>query len=244
MRQLIPTPGPVDGRSDLESVYALPASRHVRANFVSSIDGAIELDGLSRTLGGPSDRDAFMSMRAVTDVVLVGAGTVRAENYGPIQLDDATRRRRVDRGLVSLPSLAIVTAKGELDLQAAVFATSQRPLIMTTAAAAAARPDLADVADVVVCGDDSVDAASMLDALCERGMVRVLCEGGPTLLHSLLVDSLVDELCLTLSPVIAGTGHRSLTGDHTFGHALTLELIGLLEADGMLLTRYRPVNRE
>jgi riboflavin biosynthesis pyrimidine reductase len=244
MRQLFPTQSPIDGRSDLEALYALPASRHVRANFISSIDGAIELDGLSRTLGGPADRDAFMSLRAVSDVVLVGAGTARAEGYGPIRLDDAAKGRRVERGLEPLPGLAIVSARGELDPQASIFAATERPIIITTASAAAARPDLAEIADVVVCGDDRVDLKDMLDALSERGLMRVLCEGGPALLESLLVDHLVDELCLTLSPVIAGSGHRSLTGDHPLVQAIKFELAGLIEGDGMLLTRYRRANRE
>jgi len=244
MRQLIPAPSSINGHAEIESVYALPAARHVRANFVSSIDGAIELNGLSRTLSGPGDRAAFMSMRAVADVVLVGAGTVRAERYGPIRLDDAARGRRVERGLEPLPELAIVSASGVLDPRALVFTASNRPLILTTALVAAERHDLGEVADVVVCGDDIVDTSYMLDALSDRGLVRVLCEGGPTLLDSLLVDNLVDELCLTLSPVIAGSGHRSLAGDHLFGQPLTFELAGLLEAEGMLLTRYRRVDRE
>ena len=244
MRQLIPDLSSIDGQSDLETVYALPASRHVRANFISSIDGVIELKGLSRTLSGPADRAAFMSMRAVADVVLVGAGTVRAERYGPIKLDDAARGRRVERGLQPLPGLAIVSGTGGLDPRAPIFAASQRPLVLTTALVATERPDLGQVADVVVCGDDRVDTTFMLDALSERGLVRVLCEGGPTLLKSLLTDHLVDELCLTLSPVIAGSGHRSLTGDRSFEPPLTFDLVGLLEADGMLLTRYRSLDRE
>ncbi len=244
MKQLIPAASDVGDQSDLETLYALPAARHVRANFISSIDGAIELEGRSQTLGGPADRAAFMAMRAVADVVLVGAGTVRAERYGPIKLDDAAKGRRVGRGLEPLPILAVVSASGELDPHASIFAGNQRPVILTTAEVATVRLDLAGVADVVVCGQDTVDTTFMLEALSERGLVRVLCEGGPTLLTSLLVDQLVDELCLTVSPVLAGSGHRSLTGDRSFGHPIEFELVGLLEADGMMLTRYRRVDQE
>jgi riboflavin biosynthesis pyrimidine reductase len=84
MRQLLPSGPDVDSPADLEAVYALPPHRHVRTNFVTSLDGAVELEGRSASLGGPADRAAFMAMRAVADVVMVGAGTARAERYGPV----------------------------------------------------------------------------------------------------------------------------------------------------------------
>jgi riboflavin biosynthesis pyrimidine reductase len=237
MRQLLPEPAPIDGDADLESIFVLPTGRRVRANFITSIDGAIELDGRSRSLSGPADRAAFMAMRACADAVLVGAGTVRAENYGPVKLDEGTQRRRVDRGQEPLPRLAIVSGAADLDPRAKVF-SGAKPLLLTSAKGANSRPDLGPVAEVTVCGEDVVDLGYALDHLSALGLVRVLCEGGPTLMSSLLAHDLVDELCLTISPVLAGSGHRSLTTGHPMPDPAWFGLLGLLEADGMLLSRY------
>jgi len=238
MRQLLPAPRSVDGPEALEGIFSLPAARRVRANFVVSVDGAVELNGRSQSLGGPADRAAFMAMRACADVVLVGAGTVRAENYGPVKLDEPARHRRLEHGLAALPRLAVVSAKADLDPHARVFSGDSKPLLLTTARSASSRPDLADVADVRVCGDEVVELPVALDCLYEGGLIRVLCEGGPTLLSSLLGHGLLDELCLTISPVFAGPGHRPLASGGPLADAATFELLGLLEADGMLLTRY------
>jgi len=238
MRQLLPAPRPVDGPEDLESIFSMPAARRVRANFVISVDAAVELDGRSQSLGGPADRAAFMAMRACADVVLVGAGTVRSENYGPVKLDEPTRHRRVDQGLAPLPRLAVVSAKADLDPHARLFSGDIKPLLLTTARSVSSRPDLAEVADVRACGNEVLELPVALDCLYEGGLLRVLCEGGPTLLGTLLGNGLVDELCLTISPVFAGPGHRPLAAGGPLADAATFELLGLLEADGMLLTRY------
>jgi riboflavin biosynthesis pyrimidine reductase len=238
MRQLLPAPRSLDGEADLESIFELPPGRRLRANFISSIDGAIELDGRSRSLSGPADQAAFMAMRACADAVLVGAGTVRVENYGPVKLDERTQQRRVHRGQAPLPRLAIVSGAADLDPGAKVFAGAAKPLLLTSARGAGSRPDLARVADVTVCGEDVVDLGYALDHLSALGLARVLCEGGPTLMSSLLAHHLVDELCLTISPVLAGSGHRSLTTGHPMPDPAWFGILGLLEADGMLLTRY------
>jgi riboflavin biosynthesis pyrimidine reductase len=238
MRQLLPAPRPVDGGADLESIFVLPPGRRLRANFITSIDGAIELDGRSRSLSGPADLAAFMAMRACADAVLVGAGTVRVESYGPVKLDKGTQQRRVDRGQALLPRLAIVSGAADLDPGAKVFSGDDKPLLLTSATGAASRPDLASVAEVTACGDDVVDLVYALEHLSKLGLTRVLCEGGPTLMSSLLAHDLVDELCLTVSPVLAGSGHHSLTTGHPLPDPASFELLGLLEADGMLLIRY------
>jgi riboflavin biosynthesis pyrimidine reductase len=238
MRQLLPAVRPVDGEVELEGIFVLPPRRRVRANFVTSIDGAIELDGRSRSLSGPGDMAAFMAMRACADAVLVGAGTVRAEKYGPVKLDEAIQQRRVERGQAPLPRLAIVSGAAYLDAGAKVFSDHAKPLLLTSARGAESRPDLASVAEVTVCGGDVVDLGFALDHLCALGLPRVLCEGGPTLMSSLLAHHFVDELCLTISPVLAGSGHRSLTTGRPLPDPARFDLLGLLEDDGMLLTRY------
>jgi riboflavin-specific deaminase-like protein len=238
MRRLYPTAGEVIDTSDLESEYLVAASRHIRANFVVSLDGMVEVDGRSGPLGGEADRAAFMAMRAVADAVLVGAGTVRQENYGPVRLDAEVQARRRTRQQASLPRLAIVSNQADLDRGARVFGGDIPPLLLTTAAAAERRTDLAEVAEVVVCGDQWVDITLALQQLQAGNLNRILCEGGPTLLRSLLSADLLDELCCTTSPRLVGMGHRTLLGDQPLSHEIALRLTAVLEGDGMLLARY------
>jgi riboflavin biosynthesis pyrimidine reductase len=119
-----------------------------------------------------------------------------------------------------------------------VFAGDSKPLLLTTDAGAAAHPDLAGVAEVVVCGDQWVELAVAVGALVDRGLTRVLCEGGPTLLRSLIGSDLLDELCWTVAPRLVGIGHRNLLGDQVLPDPITLRLDRLYEGDGALLTRY------
>lgn len=238
MRQLLPAGPDIDTAADLEAVYALSPHRHVRTNFVTSLDGAVELDGRSGSLGGPADKAAFTAMRAVADVILVGAGTVRAERYGPVRLDEQAQERRAERAQDPLPRIAVVSAHGALEADFPLFKSGALPILVTCAATVEARPDLDAVAEVIVCGEGSVDLRAALDALAERRLARVLCEGGPTLFWSLLEDGLVDEACLTFSSVIAGSGRRRLSGDLPLRAPARFELCGLLEGDGLLLARY------
>ena len=238
MRQLLPSGPDVDTPAEIEAVYLPPPGRHVRTNFVTTLDGAVELDGRSGSLGGPADRAAFMAMRAVADVVLVGAGTVRAERYGPVKLDEHVQERRAARGQTPLPRLAVVSARGDLDPGARVFKSDTPPILVTCVAAVEARPDLDAIAEVIICGEGSVDVKLAVEALTEAGLTRILCEGGPTLFWSLLEAGLVDEACLTFSPVIAGAGKRRLSGELPLETPARFQLLGLLEGDGALLARY------
>jgi riboflavin-specific deaminase-like protein len=238
MRRLYPAPGVVADTPDLESEYLVAARRQVRANFVTSLDGMVEIDGRSGPLGGEADHAAFLAMRAVTDGILVGAGTVRQEKYGPVRLDAEVQARRRARLQAPLPRLAIVSNRADLDPAARVFAADPPPLLLTTAAAVQHRPDLAAVAEMVACGAQRVDIGAAIEQLHARNLGRILCEGGPTLLRSLLFAGLVDELCLTTAPRLLGAGHRSLLGDQPLPDALSLRLTAVLEGDGMLLSRY------
>jgi riboflavin-specific deaminase-like protein len=238
IRQLLPERVEVPGAEDLERLYLHPGGQHLRLDFVSSLDGAVEVDGRSEPLGGPADRAAFMAMRAVCDVVMVGAGTVRAENYGPVRLGDAVRGRRQMRDQAELPRLAIVTARGTLDPAARVFGGNQPVVVLTTSRTIKERPDLGAVAEMVECGDERVDLPAAVAELQKMGLGRVLCEGGPELTRSLLIAGLVDELCLTFSPLLIGAQHRVMGGDGPLPHPERFRLAGLLEGEGLLLTRY------
>jgi riboflavin biosynthesis pyrimidine reductase len=238
MNQLLPVRREVGSPEELEEMYSLPAGAHLRADFIASLDGRVEADGYSRSLSAPADGLAFKAMRAVADVILVGAGTVRDERYGPVKLTASVQERRQARGQAALARLAIVTARADLDPRAAVFGGPVPPFLITTNQAVESRPDLASVAEVITAGETEVDLRSALDSLCGRGLSGVLCEGGPTLLRSLLEEDLVDELCLSISPVLVGPQHVGLLGQAALSHQVRFELSGLIEGDGLLLTRY------
>ena len=233
MRQLSPSP-PADtadqGDVDLAAVYALPPGRHLRVNFISSVDGAAEVEGTSGALGGAADQRVFATLRRLADVVLVGAGTARAENYGPVTV--------TGRPAGQLPPLALVSRSLRLSPEARFFTEpGPRPIVITCTAA---DPPgwLDDVADLVRAGDDEVDLAAALDELAGRGLEHVLCEGGPGLFADLCTAGLVDELCLTLAPVLAGPGRRGILSGPAWARPAALHLASVLEEDGVLLLRY------
>ncbi len=195
-------------RDELFDAYALPdrdASR-VRMNFIESADGAVTLGGRSGALGGETDRAVMQVLRTMADVLMIGAGTVRAEGYGGVRLDEPDAAWRRERGLSEHPPLAVVSHRLDIEPGHPFFAEAVvRPFVVThDAAPAGRRRALEDVPEVLVCGADGVDLAVALDALAERGMTQVLCEGGPRLFGSLLEAGLVDELCVTIAPRIVG----------------------------------------
>jgi riboflavin-specific deaminase-like protein len=211
----------------------------LRANFVASIDGAATVEGKSAELGGDADRRVFDLLRTLCDVVLVGAGTVRIEGYGALRLDEASVAARVERGLEPQPRFAIVSSRLDLDPAAPVFTDAKiKPVLITSAAAPKKALDaLSEVADVVVVGEASVDLTAAVSALEDRGLTRIHCEGGPTLFASLLAADLVDELCLTVSPLlVAGDARRITRGD--IPQPRNMDLAGVLRSERMLLLRY------
>jgi riboflavin-specific deaminase-like protein len=226
VRRLLPDP---TDEVDLRTSYAVPPGRHVRVNFAASVDGAVSVDGRSAGLSSPSDRTLFHLLRAMSDVVLVGAGTARAENYGGA--------REGDQGS---PPIAVVTRSLDLDPAARLFTDTQvRPIVLTCAAAPVDRRRAVEaVADVVSAGEEDVDLAQALDALAERGLDRVICEGGPHLFGSLAAAGLYDELCLTVAPlVVGGMAGRIVAG--MLGQVTEpLHLAHVLEDDGHLFLRY------
>jgi len=236
-----------DGR--LAALYTYPAYPEypdrtwVRANFITSLDGGATVGGTSGGLAGPGDRVVFGLLRELADVIVVGAGTVRTENYAGAHLSVRQRQNRADRGQSEVPALAIVTRSGRLAREMAVFTrTEVPPLVLTCSAAIGeARPRLAGVADVIDCSDidpGHVDMSAALAALAARGLCRVLTEGGPALLGSFIEHDLLDELCLTIAPiVVGGQAPRIATGPV---QALTRMRRGHILTDdaGYLYTRY------
>jgi len=215
---------------DLRSAYAVSAERHVRANFVSSLDGAATLQGKSAGLSSDADRALFHLLRSMTDVVLVGAGTARAENYGGAKTEERA----------TPPPIAVVSKSLDLDPAARLFTdTTVRPIVITCAASPdLVREQLSSIADVLVAGDVDVDLRTALDELAARGLGRVLCEGGPHLLGAVAAAGLLDELCLTLSPIVAGGTAGRIVAGYLPDVVEPMHLLHALEEDGHLFLRY------
>lgn len=205
-------PDPAEHLSDDDLVASLD-HEGVRLNFVSSIDGAATRDGLSGGLGTPADERMFELLRRVADVVVVGAGTVRAEGYGALRVSTASVAWRMAHGRGEHPVFAIVSRSLDLDPASPVFTQAPVRPILLTASRSTGRSRFAEVADVVVAGSSRVDPAHAVAALHERGLRRILCEGGPTLFGDVLAADAADELSLTLSPTLeAGDARRIATG--------------------------------
>lgn len=237
IRQLLPEPAEVD---TLEA-YAVPVGvRHVRVNMVASVDGAAAVDGRVGALTGPADQQLLHELRTLCDVLLVGAGTLRAEGYGPLVLTEQEQRARTGRAQAPVPRLAVLSRSLDLDLTAPVFVeATARPLVVTSRAAPADRRRAADrVADVVVAGEDDVDLGLALDLMAGDDLPLVLSEGGPGVLAQLLVGGLVDELCLAISPTVVSGPATRITAGPSFHPSRSLRLSGVAERDGFLFLRY------
>lgn len=245
MRMLFPTePATAFDHQDepeLDAVYAYPAaSPWLRANMISSVDGAAVLDGGSRALGSATDRKLIGHLRGLADVVIVGAGTARAENYGPLRPKQERRQRRLAAGLTPAPRLAIVSGSLDLDVEAPVFTEAELPTIVVTHGDAdpARRKEVEQVADVVVAGRHRVDPHALVDALVERNLSRLLCEGGPALLGTLAAADRIDDLCLTVAPLLVAGGEARVTAGPQVQPPRSLDLAHVLEHDDYLYLHY------
>lgn len=227
-----------DDPDGIDRFYA-DAPRGVRANMIFSTDGAAAFRGRTRSISDPADQYLLGQLRTYSDVVLVGSGTVAAENYGPIKLSDEHRARRSARGEVHDPRLAVVTARGSLSPELRIFTgDGPPPLIVTVSSALADRPDLNQLGEVLIAGEETVEPTAMLDGLRRLGLERVLCEGGPYLLNSLVDADLVDDMCLTVTPFLAGSQPTTLQPASTRIAPTRLSLRHVLQRDGLLYTRY------
>ncbi len=234
-----PDPGPLRDEEILDA-YPMPEGHaRLRVNFVASADGAVTLDGRSGGLGGPGDRRVFGLLRVACDAILVGAGTVRVEGYGPMTLSSRLRDLRREQGRDADPVLVVATRRFDLDPAAPLFTQApRRPIIVTTEPAARrAAADFAPVADRLGGGTQEVDLAAAVADLTKRGLPHVLCEGGPHLLGSLLAADLVDELCLTVAPKMTGPGAGRIIAGPT-SPVRDLALSQLLAAGDELFLHY------
>ena len=239
IHEVWPTPSGPLAADELFGRYPRAAEPTLRVNFVSSIDGAATLDGLSAALSGPADKQIFGTLRMVCDALVVAAGTVRSERYHALRLGPRGRAWRMAHGLAEFPLMVIVSGSLDLDPAQEIFSDAPiRPIVITHGRAPAERRAAVEqVAELVTAGDDAVDLAAALAELRARGATQLLCEGGPHLLGALTAADLVDELCLTVAPLLAGAGGGRITAGPP-GLPRQMSLRGILSADDMLFLRY------
>lgn len=211
----------------------------LRVNFVSSADGAVEVDGSSKQLSSEDDMRVFKILRMRCDVLITGAGTIRADQYQPLRMTPDRIDWRRQHGLPDHPVMAVVSRGGDLDLEAPLFTQSPVvPIVITCESAPRERRKaLSTVSDVIVAGDEGVDFTTALAILRERGLRQQLCEGGPHIFGELTSADLVDELCLTLAPILAGAGSGRITAGPSSA-LRRMRLLHALQADGNLILRY------
>ncbi len=213
----------------------------VVGHMVAGIDGTAAVHGKVGPLSTGPDQSLFRRMRRIADIVMVGAETVRREGYGVIRLDEEARAARTACGRPQTPPVAIVSRSLDLDWTARVFTdapTHARTQLITCAASDPdRRAQAAEVADVIIAGDDQVDPAEAFAALAARGHGVVLCEGGPTWLGEIVAADRLDELCLSISPVIGGDPLPVCVNPAGAGIA-DFELLGTGVEDSTLFLRY------
>lgn len=213
----------------------------VTGHMVAGLDGTAAIGGRVGALSTKPDQALFRRMRQIADVVLVGAETVRREGYAPIRLSEHAQARRRARGQSQTPSVAVVSRSLELDWSAEVFAAAPadaRTLVITCATADPGRLAAAkQAATVIVAGQERVDPAMAMQALAELGHGVVLCEGGPRWLGELVAADRLDELCLSISPLMGGDPLPVSVTPSGAGVA-RFELKGTMVEDHTLFLRY------
>lgn len=242
VRRLLPEPGTADPVTEYLAVdRPAPADRPwVVVGMITTLDGASATDGTSGGLGGPADSELLRAVRGIADAVVVGAGTVRAEDYGPLRHSDEVRSARSAAGRsTDPPRLVIVSGSLGVTPDLRVFDGAPVPPLVCTSERAdqAAIDALAPVAEVLVAGEESVDVHAVLRRLRDDGVDVVVCEGGPTLNAAMVDAGVVDEWCVTVAPLIAGGDSQRIVsgaapGDGEYG------LESLLTADGLLFGRW------
>ncbi|MEU0840854.1 pyrimidine reductase family protein [Streptomyces sp. NPDC005962] len=264
MRRLFPVPTePSDpstgsstepwGLDELADAYAYPerpqsaSGAYLRANMVSSLDGAAHHDGRSRPLSSDTDMRIFGVLRGLADAVVVGAETVRQEGYRPARAREAFAERRAALGQPPAPAIAVVSASLELDFSRPLFTEPLVPTVVITGGQAAEdRVEAANAAGARVVRAGSgpsgrVDLGTVPAVLAELGYTRLLTEGGPRLLAQFVTAGVLDELCLAVAPVLVAGDAARIANGPLAAEPERFALASVLEDAGFLFTRYRRI---
>ncbi|MEU8530812.1 MULTISPECIES: pyrimidine reductase family protein [Streptomyces] len=258
MRRLFPVTDMTAAESDgewsldeLADAYAYPEEARaadgvwLRANMVSSLDGAAQHDGRSQPISSDTDMRIFGTLRALADVVVVGAETVRLEGYRPARAREAFAARRAAAGQGPAPAIAVVSSSLDLDFTLPLFTSPLVPTLVLTGEAAA--PDRVRAAEqagaqVVAAGEGTrVDPERAKRELAARGLRRQLTEGGPRLLGQFVASGVLDELCWTVSPTMTAGSAQRIAGGPSVTVPARFSLASVLEEAGFLYTRYRRI---
>ena len=209
----------------------------VYLNVVSSVDGRAAIEGRSQRLGSETDTLLLTELRTLADAVLIGTGTLRAEGYGRLVGNPERVARREAAGRSPTPTAVLLSRSLDVRWDAGLFAAADQPVLVYTEADTQA-PATAAPLELIRLPERTPEAA--LRDLRGRGVRALLCEGGPTLNGALLAAGLVDELFLTLSPLLAGNAEapRIVEGED-LPEPLGLTLEWVLHHDDELYLRYR-----
>jgi len=244
LRRLHPDPAPVTIErvaGSLGFADQAPADRpYLIANMVATADGRSTIGERSGPIGGDADHAFFHALRGQVDAVLVGTGTLRAERYGRLVRDPAAREARAGRGLKADPIACVVSRSGHIPFDIPLFQDPASTIALYTLPGAMLEECPADVRVTRMQEGELGMGAALRGLRSEHGCRSVLCEGGPTVLAALLAEGLVDELFLTVAPVLAGgEGALRILAGQPLPEPVAMRLVWVLESDGDLLLRYR-----
>ena len=244
IRRLLPEPGEVDTDA-LPTGLALADLAHdarpyLIANMVQSVDGRATVGNRSGALGGDADREMFHGLRTAVDAIFTGTGTLRAENYGRLVRNPERRERRVAAGLSPEPIAVVVSRRGRIPWSIPMFEEPEQRILVFTETSVEPPGDV-DAQVQVVPLDDARPVAVLERLRTDFGVRSVLSEGGPTLLSSLVADEVLDELFVTVAPLLAGQGEKTVLDGPPIGEPAPYSVTWLLEHDGFLFLRYHAV---
>jgi riboflavin-specific deaminase-like protein len=243
LRRLYPDAAAVTVDEVAESLQLVrrpaPTMPFVICNMVSTADGKATIQGRSGPIGNEADSRLFHALRGQVDAVLAGTGTLAVERYGRLVRDQSARDARIRRGLAADPIACIVTRSGRVPMDIPLFQDPDSTVVVYSGEPLDP-PDLpANVKVTRLEAEEFGMAVALRRLRADHGVRSVLCEGGPTVLGALLRERVVDELFLTVAPLVVG-GEVALTivAGAPLPEPSRLELVWALESRGELLLRY------
>ena len=246
MKQIFPDEGEVDPISvyNNDARQPLKSRPWVLLNMVNSIDGFISFEGRAGGLSGPADKSIYQIIRGLADIILVGAGTVRAENYRPPRTPEgALAEFRESRGQQKRPRIAVVSGELNLDPEMGLFSENlpedKPPLIYTKSGSVEKNgSNFSSFAEVIDFPGEELDISKILEDILKQNGKIVVCEGGPTLNSKLLPAGLIDEFCLSVAPRAVGGETFPLLLEQAVDSPTELSLDRVLFEDEFLFCRY------